>query len=209
MRKQQALKGFLSIILFDKSPSKSSLKDELWIVLVNQSQIYNPGHKCPDSSWQMTLQPASLKANTAQARRLPSQCECWWKSWKKKTTKKPKKNPDNSFRMAAFQELLAFKDRILQLKWRQDRYLRFIPRIATLQQSRSVPTQLSKNFLLSTFSFLTTSELVFQHCLGGGGWALDCLLFIFFFPKTSRTYLKLSVVGREKGRSANNLWPGL
>lgn len=127
-RKQQALKGFLSIILFDKSPSKSSLKDELWIVLVNQSQIYNPGHKCPDSSWQMTLQPASLKKNIAQARRLPSQCECWWKSWKKKTTKKQqKKNLDNSFRMAAFQELLAFKDRILQLKWRQDRYLRFIP----------------------------------------------------------------------------------
>jgi len=84
MRKQQALKGFPFIILFDKSPSKSSLKDEPWIFLVNQSQIYNPGHKSSDSSWQMTLQPASLKTNTAQARRLPSPYECWWKSWKKK-----------------------------------------------------------------------------------------------------------------------------
>jgi len=81
-----------------------------------------------------------------------------------KKIEKQKKDLDNSFRMAKFQELLAFKDRTLQLKWRQDRYLRFIPRIATLQQSRSVPTQLYKNFLLSPFSSLITSDLVFQHC---------------------------------------------
>ena len=77
----------------------------------NQSRAYNSCQKCWDSSRQMTSHAASPKTRAAHSSPLRL-------SMLVKKNNNNNNNLDNSFWTPSFQELFAFKNSILQLKWR-------------------------------------------------------------------------------------------
>ena len=158
---------------------------------------------------------ASLKTKTVQASLPHSLLLMLMKILKKKNKTKQTNDLDNSFRRATFQEFFAFKNSILQLKWREDWYSHLIPIITifTAITLILVPTQLSHNFLLSLPSFLTTSDQVFRItsfsfniAMGRGVNSPGFCSSFFWNVKYVVAIVGLRV---QKGRCPNNLWPGL
>ena len=85
---------------------------------------------------------------------------------KKKNRKKKKENNlDNSFRKPSFQAFFASKSSILQLKFRQDRYSHFVPRITFYTNKTLKKLSIVRSFFLTTSDLLFTDSFIFfQHC---------------------------------------------